>query len=457
MNKETLHFSIGPSIGIQLLDIAQTNISSGNVEYGANVYNKAFYGFTDDLTLKVLKNQLVVITDEDGMGIHLSDDPKLIKGNAHNILDWKYIINDRIENMNRILKSITVTENEFINHYNGDILDYSILDMMKQYCDHKEMNTINDIANVVASICGHTECKICDKSSGNICDIWNQLEERVESYLEDKENEKISYSIVSPPKWEIILYLTVRYNKFIRLLHKEYVKFENTYLYLVENGFIEKPNKIEATLENVIEVLYNFADKTKGYYHPLCNTYLYEYKENIFKDLMNAKFGIEYGRYKILKKDIMDGYDGGWLSPDGDFYGGDGPTSAMIHLNIAEQIFKGTGPIKDAMDRDGVSEWGISNSPDYWLESHGWIKIHDNDCYGTFIGRRNEAPTNDYPYAYNPTDIQIKMICDYADKFYAGKFYTEANVLGRDRHPYPFTTYKVRQMDEFKIHEIFSY
>lgn len=457
MNRETLHFSIGPSIGLQLLDIAQTNISKGNIEYGANVYKKAFHGFSDDLTIKVLKNQLVVVTNEYGTGINLCDDLELIKDNAHNILDWKHIINDRIENMNGLLKSLTVTENEFINNYNGDILDYSILDMMDQYCDDEELKIINNVANIAARICSNPEHKICYKDSENSWNEWNRLEERVESYLEYMENDEISYSIVSPSKWEIILYLTVRYNKLIRLLHKEYVKFENTYLYLVENGFIEKPNKIEVTIENIIEVLYNFADKTKGYYHPLCNTYLYEYKENIFKDLMNTKFGIEYGRYKILKKDIMDGYDAGWLSPGGDFYGGDGPTSAMIHLNIAQHIFKGTGPIKDAMDRDGVSEWGSSNSPDYWLESHGWIKIHDNDCYGVFIGRRNEAPTNDYPYAYNPTDIQIKMICNYADKFYGGKFYTEANVLGRDRHPYPFTTYKVRQMDEFKIHEIFSY
>ena len=48
------------------------------------------------------------------------------------------------------------------------------------------------------------------------------------------------------------------------------------------------------------------------------------------------------------------------------------------------------------------------------------------------------------------------MICDYADKFYGGKFYTEANCFGRISHPDPYTTYKVRQMDEFKIHEIFG-
>ena len=99
---------------------------------------------------------------------------------------------------------------------------------------------------------------------------------------------------------------------------------------------------------------------------------------------------------------------------------------------------------------------GGIDSPDYWLEKHGWIKIHHDDCYGSFIGHRNEEPTPDYPYAYVPTAIQVKMICDYADKFYGGKFYTEANVLGRDFHPDPHKTYAVRQMDDIRLHEIFG-
>jgi len=82
------------------------------------------------------------------------------------------------------------------------------------------------------------------------------------------------------------------------------------------------------------------------------------------------------------------------------------------------------------MAKDGVSTMSGIESPEYWLEKHGWVKIYYDDCYGAFIGHRNEEPTPDYPYAYNPTDIQIKMICNYADKFYGGKFYTEANALG---------------------------
>ena len=151
----------------------------------------------------------------------------------------------------------------------------------------------------------------------------------------------------------------------------------------------------------------------------------------------------------------MDGYDAGWLSPDGEFYGADGDTSSMIHMNIAEQIFNGNNIYANQMANDGVSIFDGTNSPDYWLESHGWIKTHHNECYGSFIGLRNEEPTKDFPYSYNPTEIQIKMICDYADKFYGGKFLTEASCIGMKDNP-EVSTFKVRQMDEFQIHKTFG-
>ena len=96
--KETVNFRIGPLLGEQLLEIAQTNISNGNIEYGSSVYMQAFEGFNEDLTLKVLKNQLVVETDADGTGINLTDDPKAIKENAHNIFDWNHILNSGLWN-----------------------------------------------------------------------------------------------------------------------------------------------------------------------------------------------------------------------------------------------------------------------------------------------------------------------------------------------------------------------
>lgn len=455
MNRETLHMRVGPLIGEHLLEIAQSNILKGDVEYAMSVYPTAF-GMQKEHALMILKNQAVVVTDEDGEGVSLKDDPKLIADNAHNILDWELIIENRQKDIYNMLYTIHKTANNFMKYYNGNIENYSILDMMSRYFNNEQLKSIGK-HNIAARICGNSECKICDKGSSNPWSIWTRLEGQVETYLADIDEYGESDMSYPPAKWEIILYLTVRYNKLIRMLHKEYVNFENTYLFLVENEFIKKPSRIEHMIEMAVEVLWKFSDTSTGYYHPLCNTGLYEYKEKLSDDLVKTKFGKEFAQNGILQKDIMDGYDAGWLSPDGEFYGADGETSAMIHMNLAEQIFNAPCNIYAVrMAKDGVSIMGGIESPEYWLEKHGWVKIHHDDCYGAFIGHRNEEPTPDYPYAYNPTDIQVKMICNYADKFYGGKFYTEANALGRITHTEPYSTYAVRQMDDLKIHEIFG-
>ena len=445
MAQESLHMRIGGNLGDILLDIAQDNIDKGNIEKALKTYTDSLQGFTNEYALMCLKNEAMLVVDEENQTLNLEDDKNLLEENAKKIYDWSFIIDKRMTDIFNILYAIHKTANDFMKLYSGNIEDYSILDMMKRYHFTDDQLRNMGLQNIAARILGSPDGKICDKGSSNPTSIWNKIEYAMETEDNDLSN------------WEKILFYTVHYNKLIKMLHKDYIKFEPTYLFLVENEFIKKPSRVEHMIEMVVEVLWKFSDTSKGYYHPLCNTGLYDYKEKLSNDLMKTKFGKEFAQNGIIKKDIMDGYDAGWLSPDGEFYGADGETSAMIHMNLAEQIFNAPCNIYAVrMAKDGVSIVGGIDSPEYWLEKHGWIKIHHNDCYGSFIGRRDEAPTPDFPYAYNPTDIQIKMICDYADKFYGGKFYTEANCLGRTSHPDPYTTYKVRQMDEFKIHEIFG-
>ena len=81
----------------------------------------------------------------------------------------------------------------------------------------------------------------------------------------------------------------------------------------------------------------------------------------------------------------------------------------------------------------------------------GWIKIHHDEIYGTFIG--NKIPTDDFKYKYCPTKIQIDKICEYLDKNWKGKFYSQPKIV---RITAPIFTYQLKQMDEVKLHEIFS-
>ena len=418
----TLHMRVGENIGDIILDIAQTNIQKGNVEYGVNVYNEGF-GIPRDLSIKLLKNELVMITDEDGEGVSLTDDPMTITFNSRNILDWKYIINHKIESINDILECIANTDKDFMKFYHGDIEDYSILDMMERYFNKSELGSIGK-HTIAARLIGDPDCKVYDKGYSNPQGIWDSFEDKFAGYenIEDTDTSNC----------EKVLYLTVRYNRLIKMLHKEYMSFEKLYLFLEDNGFIDHINMIEYICENVVKKLWEFSDTDKGYYHPLCNTGLYNYKNKLQEDILNTKFGNEYAKHNIVKKNIMDGYDAGWLSPEGDFYGGNGPTSAMIHANIATEITK---------------DWMNGEEK---LNNESWIKIHGNEIYGFFKWSKDDT---DDAKLFCPTPIQIKMICDYANKYYSGNIYTQPQIV---KPTEPVSTYKLRQMDEFKLHELFS-
>ena len=323
MSSNTLHMKVGSNLGNVLLDIAQTNISKGDIKKGIDTYVNGLCGFTKEYALMCLKNQAVLVTDKDGEGVTLKDDEKLIVENAHNILDWELIITNRMTDMYNIMQSLHRTANDFMALYRGNIEDYSILEMMERYFSKDELATIGK-HNLAACIIGSSDCKLHEKYSNS---AWGKIE-----YAMESEDNDLS-------KWEKILYYTVHYNRLIRMLHKDYMNFENMYLFLVENGFINKPERIEHMIEMVMQILWKFSDTSTGYCHPRCNTGLYEYKKKLADDLIKTRFGNEFAKNGIRQKDIMDGYDAGWLSPDGEFYGDNGDTSAMIHMNLAEQIF----------------------------------------------------------------------------------------------------------------------
>lgn len=86
----------------------------------------------------------------------------------------------------------------------------------------------------------------------------------------------------------------------------------------------------------------------------------------------------EYHKTELKPVEIIEGYDAGWLSPDGDFYGLNGSTENLLHLNIAERLLASKKiPVKEM------------RNPDRWLEENGWVKVHHDWILfsGSFYGR----------------------------------------------------------------------
>lgn len=430
-----MNMRLGENIGELLLEIAQTNIKKGEPDKAIETYTKSFHGFTEEYALSVLKNQYVLIVTEDGSVVKLSDDKDKIELNAKNLIDWNGWVRKSVSEFDEIRDQRIHIMKEFNKVSNLDIENYNIINIVKDY--YGEDASMVGIHHIAAKLIANKGFAEGLTSNGE--DTWERVVYKVENNL------------LNANKCEKMLYWTVSYVNIIRELHKSFISFANTYNWLEKNKFVQHFPFIENTLESIIHVLDKFSNTNTGYYHPMCDEDVYDFKTKINDDLLNTCYGKQYLRDKILPKNIMDGYDAGWLSPEGEFYGENGETNTMIHLRIADELF--LGKYNDQMSKDDVSSWGHI-TPERWLETHGWIKIHHDSVYGYF----KDDLDDDDEMLYCPTDIQIKMICEYANKFYKGLVYTEPTVFGsRTHHPEPYRTFAIKQMDKFRLHEIFTF
>lgn len=422
---DTLTMRIGSNLPLIMLETAQTNIVKGKINDAEKLYIEGLHGFTREYMIGLLQNKYVLVVNEDTQEMVLSDDPELIKNNAKNIFDWDGILFDKLNNIEAIKAYISNISDEFNNITAAEITDFGI------YEHGKKTNTI-DVCHMCAKIINGNG--LCWKTGGD-GPIWEKL---VTSKVEDG---TITDNIV------VYWYIT-EYVKNIQTLTEEVVKFCNIYNYLYTHNLCNRVSYLADKLEYIFGIIDAFLDTSKGYYHPLCNVEIYSLKESLMDRLMRCPQGNEFEKYGILKRDICDEYVTAWLSPDGDFYANDGSAGALGHMVMADQMFDWTAsPIHHMMDNDGVTQFG-SMSPERWLERHGWMKIHHNECHGTY------SPVMvDEGWLPEPTEIQIKMVCDYIDNHYNGKLYTEPQILRRTD---AISTYKLRQMDKFKLRELFE-
>jgi len=423
--ENTLAMRVGSNLPLVMLETAQTNIVNGKINDAENLYIEGLNGFTREYMIGLLQNKYVLVVNEDTQDITLSDDPELIKNNAKNIFDWNSILFDKLNNIELIKKYISDISNEFNHITAAEITDFGI------YEHGKKTNTI-DVCHMCAKIINGNG--LCWKTGGD-GPIWERL---VTSKVEDG---TISDNVV------VYWYIT-EYIKHIQTLTEDVVKFCNIYNYLYKHNLCDRMPYLADKLEYIFETIDAFLDTSKGYYHPLCNVEIYSLKESLMDRLMRCPQGNEFEKYGILKRDIGDEYVTAWLSPEGTFYANDGSAGALGHMVMADQMFEWTAsPIRNQMDNDGVTRFG-STSPERWLEKHGWMKIHHNECHGTY------SPVMvDEGWLPEPTPEQIKVMCKYIDNHYNGKLYTEPQILRRTD---PVHTYKVRQMDKFKLRELFE-
>lgn len=88
-----LSMRIGSNLGNILLEIAQEKIANGEPEKALDTYIKSLNGFTKGYTLQVLKNEGVLVVDEENQTLNLETSKGIIKSNEKNIYNWTDIVN----------------------------------------------------------------------------------------------------------------------------------------------------------------------------------------------------------------------------------------------------------------------------------------------------------------------------------------------------------------------------
>ena len=93
-------------------------------------------------------------------------------------------------------------------------------------------------------------------------------------------------------------------------------------------------------------------------------------------------------------------FDGGWLSPDGKFFGLNGTFANFIHVAIADNLKEHKWiPQEDA--------------PELWMENNGWIKLHFDQVHFTPM-----VPGNKFPIFV--TEAQQSFLKEWAKNHFKG-------------------------------------
>ena len=198
----------------------------------------------------------------------------------------------------------------------------------------------------------------------SIVDFWRYVKK-------PKEEKKPSWKDVAY-KWEIACGLAQENAKFWEKKANEWKEFAKQYREFIEFKF---PNLKVEPVEN----------------------------EKIVEEIPSKKNSIETG----LPVDISKNYSGGWLAPNGDFYGMDGDFVDMIHAELGDKLLELEIIPKE---KDGF------HNPDSWLCENGWVKIHNDWILydGYLIAKRSKTQDD-----FNMPIIQaIPMTDEQREKIY---------------------------------------
>ena len=315
-----MNFILGENTGKLLVDIAREQLLyKYNPEQAVKTLTDSLDGLSRELALEIILGKFILTVDDDRVtiigckydpNVHKDNFPPLdIDGWSENkLLDMKSIAIEWSSAIKELKKSIVE---------NKGVFDLSVKyeNLIKFFYDEDSENLIDIDNNILANI------KCC------ILGIKNFVNECMKTM-----------SVIG---W----------------LHKTYPDY-------VPESFTILPPEVK----NVSSMLFKLMTGDENINELIQDDLEQKHKLNTYinKQLEINKIVSE----GIKPVEITDGYNAGWLAPDGTFYGLNGTIANMLHNQIADALLDA-----GIINIDGDN---IIRNPDIWLEQNGWVKIHGN-------------------------------------------------------------------------------
>lgn len=366
----TLNFRVGDNLPIILANIAQEKLIYKLDPQGAiDVFRDSLGIDNDDLILGLISGKdlcaRIDIDTQEFEVIKRKDDPE----NPYPILNAEYIASSWLEQEIEICLGYSGVFNKsyypsyFLSNPKSIHLDVSV-----------------DLDFLIRVFSGQrNQCKdyIFDA-------IMDRFENREGDYI--TEMMALKDALISCKDWFFGAIRKIDVIKF--MIASKFINIENVNLDL---------NKLEVELAYLYNHLLDFMivadlDDLSEDYKAEIGTWL-KINDNI-SDLVS---------HKILPVDITEGYDAGWLSPEGLFYGMNGNMNDMLHIQISD-LLKEEGIIPED-----------ERSPCGWLEDNGWVKIH-----GDWV--LFQCQNHKFEIDKSMTDKQIDAIVNYGKSCYKDGF-----------------------------------
>lgn len=432
----TLHFSIGEDLGIRLAEIAREHIFDLDVEGALNIWKDAF-GCPDNLTNRLTTGQLVVTVDDPVKCIvnvckrsELSEDrqkeyPEITRDDVVHLIEKNF--RDYVDEQNNENWDHLALE---ISNVTRMVSDNNKLEIPGQLYSKFLANLPGVTANVELAVPARYAAKaVIDSKPG---EFESELERLVGDLSEGYSGNQFRSETGVHKFHKIVcvirhcLSVLDKKEKIARMLdfldenfpndsdagydtsletghcsrntnkHLRF-NFENQWMPAIQefvSGIVActaEPDKV--SIPEIDEKTMKFGSKiVKG---DLLTQYL-ESQKKIDEDLKD--FG---------PVNIEDGYDAGWIAPDGKCFALNGTTGNMLHLQLADEIMEYYHFKKPEKLKDFADDYYLAADKGFVKFHHDWVTYEGYDCVRT-----------DKPVPL--TKKQIEKIVKYGNACYGG-------------------------------------